>query len=88
MSAISRGTKVMRSDPAYLSGHARARLGVLGKGKTGPRAGNLFCPQIDAGDKLLRVPTDMRGRNCTNFPTGGFPYGSPGRPGTGRGQHR
>ena len=35
---------------------AKARLGDLGKGKTGPRTGIPFCSRIDAANKLLRSP--------------------------------
>jgi hypothetical protein len=55
---------------------AKARLGVLGKGKTGLRTGVPFCPHVGAANKLLRVPTGLQGRNCTNLGKGVFPDGS------------
>ena len=54
---IGKGTAVTHE----MVGQAKARLGVLGKGKTGPRAGVPFCSRIDTADKLLRVPTGMQG---------------------------
>ena len=59
-----------RRDPMECASQAKARLGDLGKGKTGPRAGVPSCSRIDAANKLLRVPTGTPGRNFTDFQTG------------------